>query len=111
MVKINKFTCTVCGSHSGFKLLPDYSASGLWCKNCGVAFLDPKEEFPELPSGLVDLIDVWNAFWENYCDVQKKYNFEFLHALYCRAGEYLSNLVNEYYPCEFADYDTYLWDI
>jgi transcription elongation factor Elf1 len=104
----NKFTCPICGSHAGFKLMADYSASGLWCSTCGVSFGDPGESFPNLPSGLVDLIEVWVGYWDAFSDVKKKWNFDYHHALYCRAGEYISELVNKYYPCAFRDYDTYL---
>jgi len=83
--------------------MADYSATGLWCEECGIAFGDPREELPNLPSGLIDLIDVWNGYWEAYADETTKYNYEFLHNIYCQAGIYLAELVNEFYPCTFKD--------
>lgn len=104
IMKYKNGRSTICKVHKELILMADYSASGLWCKECGIAFGDPKEEFPNLPSGLVDLIDVWNGYWEAYTDEASKYNYIFLHNIYCQAGEYLAKLVNEFYPCTFEDY-------
>ena len=99
----NKYMCSICKSHENIFLMADYGASGLWCKKCGISFGNPKEEFPNLPSGLVDLIDAWVGYWDVFADEKSKYNYEFLHNIYCRAGEYLAKLVNEFYPCTFED--------
>lgn len=101
---MNKFTCPICKCHKGFKLTADYGAGGLWCKTCGVNYGNPKELFPGLPPGLIDLVGVWEGFWEEYADEDTKYNYEYLHGLYFRAGEYLAELINEFYPCVFVDY-------
>ncbi len=100
---MNKYTCPLCDSHDGFLLMADYSASGLWCKKCGVSFGNPKKEFPKLPSGLVDLIDIWTGWWDEFASEDTKWNYGFNYNEYLSAGEYLSRLVNEFYPCFFED--------
>jgi hypothetical protein len=56
--------CPVCGKEVRLKLFPELSSSGLWCKHCGVNYGDPCETFPDLPRGLVSLIEGWNYLWD-----------------------------------------------
>lgn len=100
---IREYTCPMphCKSHKGFKLMADYSSSGLWCQACGVGFMNPKDEFPDLPPGLIDLIEAWNMYWDYFASEKSKYNYEFHRDVYLSAGKYLANLMNLYYPCSF----------
>lgn len=98
-----EFICPMCNSHAGFLLMADYTASGLWCRKCGISFEDIEEEFPNIPSGLVNLIDVWVGYWDAFASEKTKWQYEFHHKLYCDTGKYLEQLVNEFYPCVFED--------
>jgi len=97
------YTCPMpeCQSHNGLMLMAEYSSSALWCQKCGINFANPHEEFPNLPKGLVDLIEAWNGYWDYFASEKSKYNYEYHHDIYISAGKYLTNLINLYYPCVF----------
>lgn len=50
--------------HGRLVIFPDYSSTGVWCDQCGIGFVRPGETFPSVPSGLFDIADVWNAYWD-----------------------------------------------
>ena len=86
--------------HDKLVLFPDYSSSGLWCAVCGVGFGDPSKDFPSLPRGLIDAVEVWNDCWDHWSSYgvgDKAY----VQSLINSSGQYLADLVNAHYPCVF----------
>ena len=99
---------TINDSEGHFKellLFPDYSSSGLWCV-CGLGIGDPKNEL-NIPYGLVDLVDLWNSYWESCDEFQvsnpnadtRRYNEEQI----MNTGRILAEMISQHVPCEFIE--------
>lgn len=78
-------------------IFPDYSSSGMWCNNCGCGIANPKEFYPEIPSQLIDLIELWNEFWDfaSCYDVNKEHYQQLIN----RTGKTLAEKISKYHKC------------
>ncbi len=81
-------------------LFPDYASSGLWC-SCGLGLGNPEDVLPNVPVGIIELIDLWNSYWES-CDNDGIKN-EYAQNQIISTGRTLANMVSEYIPCQFLD--------
>jgi hypothetical protein len=96
--------CTVCDKDTPIVLFPDYSSSNLWCLNCGVECTNPNECLPDLPNGLVHLIDLWGLLWDMASEASKKQiNKEYFGNLIIESGREINKQINEYYVCIFDE--------
>jgi len=98
-------TCHVCKKELVIELYPDFASSGMWCKRCGVNFSNPKKDFEKIPVGLINLVEIWNDYWDDVSSTVAK-NSIFLEQIQDRinsAGYFLANEISQYYPCEFNE--------
>jgi hypothetical protein len=95
--------CHVCKKELNIRLMPDFTSSGMWCSECGVCFANPKETFPFIPKGLVDLIQGWNDFWDlcscNYSQINITYHNELIQSM----GIELAKQLSVYCDCWFDE--------
>jgi hypothetical protein len=94
--------CKLCKENLVLELYPDYGSSGIWCKNCGLNFANPKNNFPMIQNEIIDLVEGWNLLWDLAQDDPALNRDEF-SILFVNMGKCLSNFVNMYYPCEFNE--------
>jgi len=99
------YKCSVCKKELVIELYPDFASSGMWCKRCGINFANPKKSFKEIPTGLINLVEIWNDYWDDVSSNIKKDSlfFEQIQNIINSAGYYLANEINQYYPCEFNE--------
>jgi len=97
--------CHVCKKELVIELYPDFASSGMWCKQCGINFANPKKDFKEIPLGLIYLVEIWNDYWDDVSsNIRKDSLFlEQIQEGINVAGYYLANAISQYYPCEFAE--------
>jgi hypothetical protein len=91
--------CEVCGKEIKLKLFPELSSSGLWCNHCGVNYANPCKSFPDLPIGLVSLIEGWNYLWDD--GYTHHYIKGYFKDLLINIGMELSFQLSTYYPNVF----------
>jgi hypothetical protein len=99
-VKLHK--CNVCGASTSLILFPDYTASGLWCFNCGVCYSNPQESLPDLPQNLIIIIEGWVELWDfSSCAFPDEINKDAFQRLIFDMGMELNKLINQHYFCIF----------
>ena len=91
-------------------LYPDFSSTGVWCE-CGISFGDPKEDFPSIPEGVFELVQLWNNYWDDVCfrdhpsysdgvsDKVVKRHQDRINIM----GRELSKIISKYHPCLFVE--------
>lgn len=92
------------------KLFPDFSSSGVWCE-CGCSFGDPVEEFPYIPEGIFELVQLWNNYWDDVCfkdhpsylDGVTEKAISFHQSRINKMGQELSKIISKYHPCVFEE--------
>ncbi len=99
---VNK--CSVCDECAPLKLSPDYTASGFWCGNCGVAYGNPKVTFPLIPEEIVNLIEGWVWLWEFAAD-ELETEREHFETIFRSMGKELAKQVSRYYDCFYDEYE------
>jgi hypothetical protein len=99
------YSCPFCKKELVIELFPDFSSSGMWCKACGINFSNPKKTFKKVPLGLIDLVIIWNDYWDNTVSNIGKDSifFEQLQTKFNSAGYFLAEKIGQYYPCEFSE--------
>lgn len=93
--------CEICEEELIINLIPDFSASGFWCKNCGVSLDDPQETFTMIPQGLLVLVEGWVLLWDILQFPNQQINKDYFEKLIRRMGIELCRQINKYYMCYF----------
>lgn len=91
-------------------LYPDFSSTGMWCE-CGISFGNPKKDFPDIPEGVFDLVQLWNNYWEetsfidhhSYFDGITPEMVEYHERKIMAMGKYLCKIISEYMSCIFVE--------
>jgi hypothetical protein len=93
----------LCNKEIIIELKPDFDSSGLWCVFCGINFANPKNQFPNIPDELLNLIEGWNWFWELAVDNDEPINKEHFKEVFRKMGIELAFQVNKFYACLFDE--------
>ena len=90
-------------------LYPDFSSTGVWCE-CGVSFGDPVENFPHIPRGIFDLVQIWNDYWDDCCFLDSYWDGIAEEKEVARRqeainemGKELSKIIYRYHECLFLE--------
>lgn len=107
----NKFESILTCDHKNKKILlfPDFSSTGVWCE-CGCGFGNPLINFFHIPEGVMELIQLWNDYWQDSCFLDSYWDgvptteeVEFRQARVNKMGRELSKIVSRYHPCVFME--------
>ena len=90
------------GHFKNLLLFPDYASSGLWC-SCGLGLGDPKEEL-NLPYEIIDLVDLWNSYWEAMDeDAMESGRNDYSQNQIINTGRILAKMISRHISCEFVE--------
>jgi hypothetical protein len=95
--------CHVCSEPLDIRLMPDFSSSGMWCASCGVCFANPKETFPFIPAGLIDLIEGWNELWDLASMHSQEIGINAFDEIIQNMGNELARQLSKYCDCRFDE--------
>jgi hypothetical protein len=93
--------CHACKAELNIRIMPDFTASGMWCSNCGICFANPRKTFPFIPKGLIDLIQGWNDFWDLISSYPGTLGYSSFQKLLDNMGIELEKQLSVYCKCWF----------